>query len=300
LVKTLGRAGSTWLTHLLGAHAQVLAYRPFDFEPRMLDYWMEILRTLSHPHSYAQAIDPDVDVPRAWWEGRTRSLGPLGLGGEPRVQSWIESESIEQLAAFAQRRVDSFYARVAESQDKPEAVRFVERGHEWHELVLVRELYDGARTIFLVRDPRDLLASRLAFNRKTGKEQFGYAGSASPEDYVRGSMRTEVDDLLDTWRARGADGLMLRYEDLMLRPEETLSGLFAHLGLDGEEETASAVLARARAHAPERQAEHMTSANEAASIGRWRSELPPALQAVCDDVFAAPLAAFGYEPAVNR
>jgi hypothetical protein len=53
IVRTLGRAGSTWLTQLVGAHPEAVAYRPFDFEPRMLDYWMEILRTLSHPHSYA-------------------------------------------------------------------------------------------------------------------------------------------------------------------------------------------------------------------------------------------------------
>src|SRR4051812_28772540 len=42
LLKTLGRAGSTWVTHVIGAHPGAVAYRPFDFEPRMLDYWLEI------------------------------------------------------------------------------------------------------------------------------------------------------------------------------------------------------------------------------------------------------------------
>ncbi len=295
LLRTLGRAGSTWVTHLLAAHPQALAYRPFDFEPRMLDYWMEILRTLSHPHSYAQAIDPDVDDVRAWWEGRTRSLGPLQLDPGDRVGAWLETDSIDELAAFAQLRIDSFYARVAESQDKAGAGRFVERAHEWHEMVLARELYPGAAAVFLVRDPRDLLASRLAFNSKTGLSQFGYGGSASDEDYVRGAMRSELDDLLQSWRAQHADALLLRYEDLMQRPEQTLRALFEHTGLAAGAETVADVLERARATAPQRQSAHRTTADEAASVGRWRRDLAPALQEACADAFAAPLRAFGYD-----
>jgi hypothetical protein len=47
---------------------------------------------------------------------------------------------------------------------------------------------------------------------------------------------------------------------------------------------------------PDRQARHKTSSDEAASIGRWRTDLPPALQDACDEAFAESLAAFGYEP----
>ena len=123
LVKTLGRAGSTWVTQALGAHPQALAYRPFDFEPRVLDFWMEIVRTLSHPHSYAQAVDPDVDAERAWWVGRRRARGPLDVGADPAVERWLETESVESLAGFAQAQVDAFYERVATAADKPAAVK---------------------------------------------------------------------------------------------------------------------------------------------------------------------------------
>jgi hypothetical protein len=178
-------------------------------------------------------------------------------------------------------------------------VRFVERGHDWHELVLVRELYREGRVVFLVRDLRDLLASRLAFNRKTGRAQFGYGGAASPEDYVRTTMRTEVGDLLDTWRARGTDGFLLRYEDLVQRPREVLRDLLAAAGLDASAETVTATLERARARRPERQAGHKTSPDESASIGRWRDDLAPSLQQACAEAFGEALAAFGYEPARN-
>jgi hypothetical protein len=300
LLKTFGRAGSTWVTHLIGAHPEAVAYRPFNFEPRMLDYWLEIVHTASHPHSYAQAIHPDVNQERAWWEGRARWLGPLFLDAEPAVERWVETESIEEFAAFAQMRIDSFYARVAESQDKPQASRFVERGHEWHEMVLARELYDEVRTVFLVRDLRDLLASRLAFNRRTGKPQFGFDRAASPEEYVHGPMRAEAEDVVESWLAQRKHSFLLRYEDLMLRPEETLGELLEHLGLDSGEDAVTGTLERARALAPDRQAGHKTSADEAASIGRWRNDLTPELQAACEEVFGPTLAEFGYEPARNR
>jgi hypothetical protein len=300
MLKTFGRAGSTWVTHLIGAHPQALAYRPFQFEPRMLDYWLEIVHTASHPHSYAQAIDPDVNQERAWWEGRARWRGPLFLDAEPAVERWVETEAIEELAAFAQMRVDSFYGRVAESQDKPQAVRFVERVHEWQEMALADELYDEARRVFLVRDLRDLLASRLAFTRRTGKAQFGFDRAASPEEYVHGPMRTEADDVVESWLAQRQRSFLLRYEDLMLRPEETLRELLEHLGLDSGVDAVTGTLERARALAPDQQAGHKTSADEAASIGRWRSDLTPELQAACAEVFGPALAEFGYEPARNR
>ncbi len=295
LVKTLGRAGSTWMTQAVGAHPQALAYRPFDFEPRVLDYWLEIVRTLSHPHSYAQAIDPDVGTERAWWVGRKRSRGPLSVGDDREVARWLETDSIEGLAGFAQAQVDGFYQRVAAWDGKPGALRFVERAHEWHEIELARELYPDARLVFLVRDMRDLLASRIAFNRRTGLTQFGYGPSVGDEQYVRGVMRTEVDDLYESWRALRGDAMLLRYEDLMLRPRETLHDLYEHSGLAADEETVARALERAQARAPERQAGHRTSADEHASIGRWRHDLPAALQEACAEAFAAPLAAFGYE-----
>ena len=89
--------------------------------------------------------------------------------------------------------------------------------------------------------------------------------------------------------------MLLRYEDLMLRPQETLGELFEHIGLAADGDTVSQVLERARARAPERQAGHRTTADENASIGRWRNDLPEALQAACAEAFAGPLAAFGYE-----
>jgi hypothetical protein len=301
LLKTLGRAGSTWVTHLIGAHPQALAYRPFDYEPRVLDYWMEILRTLAQPYSYAQAIDPDVDEGRGWFVGRRRSLGPVDLSADPAVESFMETRAVEELAAFAMQRVDSFYDAVAASQQRPAASHFVERAHEWHELLLVRELYAGARVIVLVRDMRDLLASRIAFNRKRGVFQFGMDASTSTADYVRETMRREIDDLHETWGALGGDATLLRYEDLIREPLATARRLFEDIGMPADDRTVQDVLAQARDSRPERQAGHKTtSGGDEASIGRWQDDLEPALQDACAEAFAVPLEAFGYEAGTRR
>jgi hypothetical protein len=43
-------------------------------------------------------------------------------------------------------------------------------------------------------------------------------------------------------------------------------------------------------------AEHRTSSDSAASIGRWRTELDHELKQACGRSFGAALEAFGYEP----
>ena len=159
---------------------------------------------------------------------------------------------------------------------------------------MAQELYDDARTVFLVRDPRDLLASRLAFNRRTGQPQFGYDKAAGPEEYVGGAMRAEVDEWMESWRRAGGD-LLVRYEDLMSEPEATLHHVFEHAGLDSSPETVAATLERAQSLKDERQARHRTSAGGTGSIGRWRDDLSPALQDACAEAFGDALESLGYQ-----
>ena len=142
--------------------------------------------------------------------------------------------------------------------------------------------------MFLVRDLRDLLASRLAFNRRTGKPQFGFDRAASPEEYVRGRMRTEAETW---WRPRCTT--QARIPAAIRGPDPAPGGnagrvAGAELGLDSGEDAVTGTLERTRALAPDRQAGHKTSADEAASIGRWRNDLTPELQAACEEVFRGP------------
>jgi hypothetical protein len=42
MLTTLDRTGSTWMMRLLGEHPQMVAYRPFQYEPRVGSHWIQI------------------------------------------------------------------------------------------------------------------------------------------------------------------------------------------------------------------------------------------------------------------
>ena len=69
------------------------------------------------------------------------------------------------------------------------------------------------------------------------------------------------------WRARRERAHLVRYEDLLTRPEDALRETFDYIGID-----ASADLAQRMRKASGRDAalaSHQTSSDQATSIGRW-------------------------------
>ena len=100
--------------------------------------------------------------------------------------------------------------------------------------------------------------------------------------------------LLRDWQARSELVHVVRYEDLVATPIETLTGLLQYLGLDSEERTVDAMAAGASEVTPEMEW-HRTADSSSRSIGRWRRDLSPELQAVAQAAFGPALEAFGYE-----
>jgi hypothetical protein len=293
IVTTLGRTGSTWLIHVLGCHPEVTAYRPFSFEPRAATYWIDILTSLAEPASYTQQVEGEVHYPQPWWLGSgTRMTSELLPDAE--LARWLGSEHVADLAAFAQQRIDAVYLQVAATEGK-QARFFAEKVlPESNVPQLLRELYPGAREVFLVRDFRDMLASIRAFNEKRGVAAFGLDGASADEQYVLDGLGPSVRNLLDEWHARSDSAQLVRYEDLILHPEETVRGVLEHVGLDTSGDRVGDVVAQAAQPAPG-MAVHMTAAGQRESIGRWRHELDPRLQEVCDEAFGDALAELGYE-----
>ena len=293
IVTTLGRTGSTWLIHLLGAHPGVVAYRPFSFEPRAATYWIDIVASLSEPASYTQQVEGDVQHPLPWWLGAGPRMTSEVLP-DPELARWLGSEHIADLAAFGQQRIDAVYRQIAALEhEQPEF--FAEKClPEQNVPQLLRELYPDAREIFLVRDFRDMLCSIRSFNRKRGSSAFGL-DDENAESYVRDELASSVASLLHEWRSRADTAHLVRYEDLITKPEATLRGALEYAGLDSSGDRVGEVLAKASHEIPG-MADHATAAGgPAASIGRWRDELAPELRSACDAAFAEALAEFGYE-----
>jgi hypothetical protein len=289
MVTTLGRTGSMALMRMLEAHPEVLVYRPYRYEQQVAGYWLDLLLTLAEPASYIRQIAPvgNLEDP-LWW---------LGAGAPPPrlrdtgLERWLGSEAIEQLADIAQERIAAVYDQIAAGAGKPGAAFFAEK-HSLRTAALAAELYPAGRELFLVRDFRDMVASIMSFNRRRGVEGFGRAAAASDEEWAAG-LSGWAAALLAAWRRRSQTGHLVRYEDLVTDPEPTLEALLRYTGVDSSPQAVAQMRSALATEMPEL-AEHRTSGGPAESIGRWRSDLPPAVAATCERVFGDALAEFGY------
>jgi hypothetical protein len=180
--------------------------------------------------------------------------------------------------------------RVSELFERPRARFFVEKVGPSTGL-LARELYPDAREIFLVRDFRDMVASTFAFNEKRGFQGFGRGRAASDADYVRGIVADSVGELVAAWRARRDGAHLLRYEDLIRSPRETVAAAFEFLGLESGEETVDAAIATLGE--PESEVHRTATADQ--SVDRWQRDLAPDVRDACETALGAALREFGYE-----
>ncbi|HEX5593777.1 MAG TPA: sulfotransferase [Solirubrobacterales bacterium] len=290
MVNTIGRSGSTWLVWLLSCLPEAVAFSPWARDARVGTYWTSVLQALSRPQSYLAQLVPGPLEQRNWWFDRPDLRS--GVGGDRELEAWLGGEGVESLARFCQSRIDAFYARLGEDGQRPRY--FVEKFLPYQLTPdLLAELYPGAREMILVRDFRDMLCSIIAFNRKRGWEAFGRADAADDAEYVQTTVANSARRLLRRLRERGDDAHLVRYEDLIREPAETLGGMMGFLGLDAGEDQVASVLAAAESQSLE---EHRTTSKVSESIGRWRRDLSPELAQVCAEVLDPVLTEFGYEP----
>jgi Sulfotransferase family len=295
MITTIGRSGSKWLARLLSCHQEVLAFQPLVFEPRVATYWMTVLRELTAPKSYLRQIHTERwDQPR-WWlgDGAVGLPAPVDLG----MAEWLGTESVRQLAAICQERIEAYYREVARRSGAGEGVRYFAEKFLLDPVLLdlTTEVFPRAREVILVRDFRDRLSSVFAWNEKRGDHGFGHDAEMSKAEYLVERVRGDADDLIERWRRRGEEALLVRYEDLILEPEATLTGLFAYLGVAADEPAVRAVLEQAN-RPTELLDTHRTVSDPMQTIGRWRRDLPADLAAESNELLAPVLEAFGYEP----
>lgn len=288
IVTTMGRTGSVWLAQLVSQHPEILAYRPFETEPRVASYWMHALRALADPASYLQGIAPRSMVGE-WWVGAPHAAALPRVPDAPLAE-WLAGERAERIASFCQESVDAFYRNVAELERKPGARFFSEKYLPSFVVSLLLELDADAREVFLVRDPRDQLASVIAWHSVPGRSNFGDP-ARQPDDWVKW-LAPRTKRLLAHWQARRDDALLVRYEDLALDTEETLTSIFDFLGVDSRARTVDAVVEAARRRVPDLQERHRTTESPRTSVGRWRTDIDETIRERLADEFSEELEAW--------
>jgi Sulfotransferase family len=291
MITSLGRTGTTWLMRLLAEHPCIVVYKRYPLELRTAQYWMHMLKILSMPANPFQSSNSNNFHANMWYVGHNPFYSEY-IADHPQLENWFGRSYVEQLATFCQGGIEECYLHVASSQGQREPTYFAEKYIPNHIPWLIWELYPQAREIFLTRDFRDVLCSILAFNAKRGYVAFDRERFNSDKEYVQ-HLRHSSLDLLQSWQSRAAYAHLLRYEDLVLRPIETLQALLEYLALDSTSRTVEGMIQRASADTSELQ-EHKSSSDPKASIDRWKRELDTSMQAVCREAFGDILNEFGY------
>ena len=130
------------------------------------------------------------------------------------LQEWFAGQAVEDLAAFAQSRIEAVYSRIEAEEGKSGATYFAEKLRNDIVPDLMWELYPEAREVVLVRDPRDVLISVLAATRSVARSRRRRTRS---DGWGRSSRAAYS----PCWRAGAAvqdRTHLVRYEDLMMRP----------------------------------------------------------------------------------
>lgn len=292
LLTSLGRTGTTLLMGLLSAHPEIVADRAFPYETFPARYWLHLLQVLAEPANHGQSSAAETYALELSHVG-ANPFHTAPVTNDPEMAEFFGRTYVERLARFCQESIDAFYGTVAAKQGKEGARFFVEKAHPDHVPRVARDVYPTAKEIFLVRDFRDLICSVLAFNDKRGTVEFGRAQFETDEEYVAW-IGMVARCLVNAWKAREATSHLVRYEDLARRPNETIEGVLAYVGVERDTELVDGLVRGAFEHPA--LADHRTSHSIEESIGRWHRELPPSLRPAVHEALDDALSEFGYEP----
>ncbi|MGH2904202.1 MAG: sulfotransferase [Solirubrobacteraceae bacterium] len=279
LIVGAARSGTTLLRLILDAHAEIGCPAEAGLPglmAHMAGVWMTVRADeIGHRGEDPGAASRDGD-------GEQGGLGVLKDGGTgPRkvlfdelpgdARDWIRESVRTPMRRYTARADKRLY--VDKSLDSV-----------FH-LELVRELFPEARFVLLFRHVMDTVASGIEAS-PWGFQAYGYG------PYVQASPHNSVAALANYWLAHVTAALAweekhqdcchrLRYEDLVLRPEETVGGVLRFLEVREDLSVLEYAFQRAPARGPGDYKVVHTSQVHARSIGRGKrvpvGMLPPPL-----------------------
>lgn len=171
-----------------------------------------------------------------------------------------------------------------------------------HASDLVMSLFPSSRMLFLLRDGRDVLDSRLHAHAEGGwlaeKEGPRFRDAGERQAWVRTACREWTCNIEVTRRAYESHPQRLRtivrYEELIADPEAVLSGLFDWLGLDRDPDRVGRIVSDTAFEAIPAQRRGSSEPFRAATPGLWRENLSAAEIETAEEIMGPSLRALGY------
>lgn len=278
LVTAPGRSGTSYLMACLAASPQIVVAELVPYEVRLLSYYAAAFAVLTARANPERSTHPD----RLEGDGFHIGFNPFdspqyahAFHNQAALRDFTESWAPARLGDAVADLVGEYYRRLAADKKKSGVTHFAEKNNNLHRptRLFVRRVFTGLREVVIVRDPRDVLCSHVAYFDSSLDKAFAQLSHSC-------RLLTEIQAEART------DMCVIRYED-MVRGD---TALFARLsGFLRAEVGPADQDAGARMFS-----KHATSESPEASIGRWRADLPQALQARCAQAWGGFLGAFGY------
>ena len=279
LVTAPGRSGTTYLMSCLAASPQIAVAELVPYEVRLLSYYAAAYAVLTAPADTERSTHPDRLEGDGFHIGFNPFSGPQyahAFKDRAVLAQFNESWAPARLGEAVAEIVREYYRRLAQDKAKQDVRFFAEKNNNLHRptRLFVRRVFPSMREVVIVRDPRDVLCSHMSYFESSQDKAFAQLSHSCRQ---LTNIRTHAP----------ADMCIIRYEDMIGGDPATFSQLSGFLKAD---------VAPIGSDAGSRIfAQHATSASPEASIGRWRTDLPAPLRAVCREKWSGFLTLFGYD-----
>lgn len=250
LVAGSGRSGTTAIMAQFGTDSRIAFDRVYPYENRYLTYLAKFAVLAGRQGDSSHHTSDEMC---SFKNGR---FGAVPWPTQPLLDGRLAPATADWLRNGWRCFEDNVRVR------QPGATHYAEKAPAW--LPAALRSATPVKTIYLVRDPRDVFLSANAFNARRGSLSFGRQAGDTDRDHAQNLafgwlqyFENQRDDV------RRRDSLTIRFEDLITDRAGTIHRLGETLGLDLTPDDSAGT---------EHLAIHQTSETVAATVGRWQRE----------------------------
>jgi hypothetical protein len=248
-----GRNGSTLLSAILNNHPAICIPPEHRMIPTSIRYWH------THPqHSWERKIDAVCSFlaqPSQWNADISSIKNNL-------LQFPKQKRSLAPVLEYIYHHMVPTGKSVTVLGDKtPSNTTYIK---------LIKKQFPGSKIIFLVRDPRDVMASYLKANEPYYTERF---------DFMLWRWKDAIEKYRSLVKRSAADVLLVKYEDLVTDPSESVKAILQLLNLDFHPRILEDYNKNIAFLGVQEAVHHQNINNpiSTTSIGAWRLSLPQQL-----------------------
>lgn len=288
LADAVGRSGTTLLMSLLGSSQRIVFERTYPFETRYLTY-------LTHLSSFLSRAEPGNGdwTPDAILKAELSSLMPFphpSGGLFPAEESAVAFRSRCFIAVWKEFSSVAIENAMLNGCGANTPIYYAEKTPRWcHDLL---RNWIPIRGIYLLRDPRDVLLSALAFDKKRNHSFLSPRDGQPLAELVLERVpiiRDRLQRAISFKNTSNPDREMLvRYEDLVTDLDTTAERIGSWLSIELD----SKLTIRNSGSYLEK---HSTSLSAKTSIMRWKKELPRDVNDIYIQHLGAELVKLGYD-----